>query len=102
MKAVPAHALCIQVLRDCVMICNSAVVAVKGGIEAGNLRQTRKKRQNGANGREIVRLVQGRKRHIALKPGEHLRVYENRFVVLRAAMDDAVADRAWRYPMLFP
>jgi len=35
-------------------------------------------------------------------PGEHLRVYENRFVVLRAAMHDAVTDRAWRYPLLFP
>ena len=102
MKAVAAHALCIEVLAGCVMICNRAVAAMKGGIEAGNLRQTRRKRQNGADGREIVRLVQGRKRHIALEPGEHLRVYENRTVVLRAAMDDAVADRAWRYPMLFP
>ena len=59
-------------------------------------------REDGADRRQIVRLVQGRKRHIALEAGEHLRVYENRFVVLRAAMHDAVPDRAWRYPLLFP
>ena len=101
MEAVAAHALRVQVLRNGIMISNRAVASVEGCIEAGNLRQIGKKRENGADGREIVRLMQRRKRHIALEAGEHLCIYENRLVVLRAAMHDPVTDRAWRHALLF-
>jgi hypothetical protein len=58
--------------------------------------------KNVADRREIVRLVQGRTWHISLKLSEHLRVYQDRAVVLGAAMYDAVADGARRHALLFP
>ena len=82
------------------MISNRAVPLAEGRIEAGNLRQIGKKRENGVDGREIVRLVQGRKRHIALEAGEHLRIYGNRLFVLRAA-HEPVTDSAWQRALLF-
>ena len=101
MKAVAAHAFRVQVLRDGKMVRNRCMTAVEGRIEAGNLGELRKNRANGANRREIVRLMQGRKRHIALKPCEHLLGYQDRTVILGAAMHDAMAERArWR-AMLF-
>ena len=102
MEAVAAHAFRIQGLRDRIMIRSRAVVSVEGRIEAGNLRKLREICKNGADRREIVRLVQGRKRHIALEPREQLVVYRNRRVVLGAAMHDAVAYHAWRYALLLP
>ena len=63
MKAVAAHAFRVQVLRDGKMVRNRCMTAVEGRIEAGNLGELRKNRANGANRREIVRLMQGRKRH---------------------------------------
>ena len=93
MKAVAAHALRIEALRDGVVIRDRAVAAMERGVEAGNLRQMRKTRENGADRREIVRLVQRRERDIALKIGEHLVVDQNRTVVIGAAMHDAVTDR---------
>jgi hypothetical protein len=102
MEAVAAQAFRMQLLWNGIMICNCTVAAVKRCIEAGNLRELRKTRENVADRREIVRLVQGRKWHITLKPSEHLRVYQNRAVVLGAAMYDAVADGARRHALLFP
>jgi hypothetical protein len=102
MKAVAAHSFRVQVLRDGKMVCNRRMTAVEGGIEAGNLGELWKKRANGANRREIVWLVQGRKRHILIKPYEHLLGYQDWFVVLGAAMHDAVPHRAWRRTLLFP
>ena len=67
MKAVAAHAFRMQVLRNSIIIGSRAVVSVEGRIEAGNLRKLRKICKNRADRSEIVRLVQGRKRYIALK-----------------------------------
>lgn len=102
MEAVAAHAFRMQVLSDSIMIRGRAVVSMKGRIEGGNLRKLREICKNGADRREIVRLVQGRKRHLALEPCQHLLVYRNRRVVLGATMHDAAAYRAWRYALLFP
>ena len=41
MKSVPAHALGVEMLRDCVMIYNRVVSAMERRIKTGDLRKTR-------------------------------------------------------------
>src|SRR5215472_11765054 len=102
MKAVAAHPFRIKVLRDGIMIRDCCMIAVKGGVEAGHLRQLGRIRENRSDRREIVRLVQWSERHVALQSSEHLGIYQNRATVIRAAMDDAVADRTWLNALLVP
>jgi hypothetical protein len=81
------------------------VVAVKGRVEAGHLGQLGQLggiRENRSDRREIVRLVQRSERHVALQSSDHLGIYQNRVSVIRAAMDDAVADRIWLNALLVP
>ena len=42
-KAVAAHALGIEALRDRVVVRDRAMAAMKGGVEAGDLRQVRER-----------------------------------------------------------
>ena len=92
-EAVAAHAFVVEMLRDRVVVRQRIVAAVEGGVEAGDLRQVGGARENGADRREIVRLVQRRQRHIAFELGQHLVVDQDRPVVVRAAMHDAMPDR---------
>ena len=57
MEAVAAHALRIEALGQRVMIGERTVAAVERRIEAGDLRQFGTSFENGADRREIVRLM---------------------------------------------
>ncbi len=64
---------------------------VKGGIEAGDLREARRKRADGADRRDMMRLMQWRQRDKASNAASTARVDQHRPRIARAAMDDAVA-----------
>ncbi len=65
---------------------------MEGGVEAGDLRQVRPRRGDGADRRQVVRLVQRRQRHQRVERGQQ-RVGDARGArVVRAAMHDAMAD----------
>ena len=74
------------VVRDLVM------VAVKGRVEAGDLRQRRKSGKQSADRRQIVGLMQRRERREALQTRDHAVVDQHGPVVIRTAMHDPVAD----------
>ena len=93
MEAVAANALGIKLLRNRVVIGLRAMAPVERGVEARHLRQVGKAFADRADRRQIVGLVQRRKRHIARKISEHLVIDQDRAIVGRAAMDDAMADR---------
>ena len=93
MKAVATHALCVEPLRNRIVVGDRAVAAVKGGVEAGDLGQPWKTGEKRTNRRKIVRLVKRRQRHIALELREHLVVDEHGPVVVRAAVHDPMSDR---------
>src|SRR4051812_34923100 len=71
-ETVAANAFVIEALRYRVAICRCAVATMERRIEAGDLRQVREARADGADRRQIVRLVQGRERHEALKLRDNL------------------------------
>ena len=75
-----------------VVVGERAVAAMEGGIEAGDLRQVGRAREQRADRREIVRLVQRRQRDVAFEMREHLVVDQHRPVVVGAAVHDAMAD----------
>ena len=93
MEAVSAHALGVEPLRYGIVVDNRVVIAVERGIEAGDLRQVGIAAKNGADRREVVRLVQRRERLIAFEVTEHRAIDQDRPVVFRAAMHDAMTDR---------
>ena len=92
-EAVAAHAFGVEALRDRVVVGKRAVAAMKGGVEAGDLRQIRKARADRADRRQVVGLMQRRERNVALESRKHVVVDQDRPIVVRAAMDDAMADR---------
>ena len=92
-ESVTPHPLGVEALRDSEMIGHGPAATMERGIETGDLRQFREARQNRADRREIVGLMQRRQRNIALKLGQHGAVDEDRLVVIRAAMNDAMTDR---------
>ena len=72
-------------VRDC------AMAAMERSVEAGHLQQIRPARQQRAYRRQIVRLVQGRKRTVSLQMRQNVRIDDNRSIVVGAAVNDAVA-----------
>ena len=65
MKAVAAHALCIERLGDRVAVGDLGMAAVERGVEAGDLQQLRLARPDRPDRCEIVRLVQWSERRQA-------------------------------------
>ena len=74
------------VVRDLVM------VAVKGRIEAGDLRQCGKIGKQGADRRQIMRLMQRRQRREALQTRDYAMVDQHGPIIIRTAMHDPMAD----------
>ena len=91
-EAVAANALRVETFRQGEVIGNRAMTAVESRIEAGDLRQLRKARAERLHGGEIVRLMQRRQRDVALELGEDGCVDQDRLVVFRSAVHDAVPD----------
>ena len=67
MKAIAAHAVRVEAFRDCIMVRDRAVTAVERSVETGDLRQLRTAREQRADRRQIVRLVERRQRDVALE-----------------------------------
>jgi hypothetical protein len=69
------------------------LVMMKGGIEAGNLKQFRSTHQQRPDRCEVVRLMQGCEGNVLLETRDHALVDDHRPVIFRPAMDDPVANR---------
>ena len=69
-KAVTPHTFVIHCPRQRERIVHPGMAAMKGGVEAGNLRHPREGRHRRADPGQIVRLVQRRKRGEALEFGQ--------------------------------
>ncbi len=92
-EAVAPDAFGIETLRDRVMIGQRAMAAMKGGVEAGDLRQIRETGQDRTDRRQIVRLMKRRQRNVAFQSRQYVLIDPDRPVVVRAAMHDAMPDR---------
>ena len=91
-KAVAPDALGVEAMRDGVMVRERVMVAMKRGVEAGDLRQRRKILQQRADRRQIVGLMQRRQRGEALEARHDGGVDQDRTGVVRPAMDDPMPD----------
>ena len=80
-ESVSAHAFGIESFRNCVMVRDVAMAAMKGGVETGDLRHVREALHQNPDWSKVVRLMQRRERHIALKIGQHLVVHQGRAIV---------------------
>ena len=61
-KSVTPNALGMELMRDRIMVRDRVMRAVKRGVETGHLRKIRKIGQQGADRRQIVRLMKRRQR----------------------------------------
>jgi hypothetical protein len=68
------------------------VVAVKRRVEAGYLRQSGKIDEQRADRRQVVRLMQRRKRREPFQTRDHTMVDQCGTIVIGTAMDDPMAD----------
>ena len=91
-EAVAPDAFGMELVRDRVMVGERIVVAMEGGIEAGDLRQCREIAQQRPDRRQVVRLMQRRQRDVALQPRHDRMIDQHRASMIRPAMDDAMAD----------
>ncbi len=94
MKAVAANALGRQLPGQGEFLRHRRLRSVEGRVEAGNLRERRHNGANGADRREMVRLVQRSKRHQRFKRGNYFLIDQHRFGIGGAAVDDAMPDTA--------
>lgn len=93
MKAVAAHAFGVELLRDGEVVGERAMATVESGVETRHLGQLRPKFEDRANRREIVRLVQWRKRNVPRQAIEHFRAHQNGLGIFGTAMHDPMSDR---------
>ncbi|MGY4315615.1 hypothetical protein ACVWW1_004942 [Bradyrhizobium sp. JR3.5] len=92
MKAVPPHAIGVELTRNRVMIGDRAVRAVKRSVETGDLRQCRKAGEDRADRRQIVRLMQRCEADEPVQAGDHPVVNQDRPVEVRTAVHHAMPD----------
>ncbi len=93
MEAVAPNPCLVQLSRYGIAVGEIGMPPVKGGIEAGHLRQVGPQLHQGANWGEIVGLVQGCQRNEALKTRDQVFVNPHRRGKIRSTVDNAVADR---------
>ena len=92
MKPVASDTLGVKALRNREMVGDFAMAAVKRRVEARDLDQFRPTREQCLNGREVIRLMQRRKRNVALKISQHRMIDDDRSIILRATVSHAMAD----------
>ena len=92
MEAVTTHAAVGDRLGQRKGLGDGRLAAVKRRVEAGDLRQRWRTLHQRPDRREIVRLVQRRKRNELLERADHGRVDADRLAVFEPAMNHAVAD----------
>ena len=91
-KSVAPDPLLVQPAGYGVVVRDLVVVAMKGGVEAGDLRQRGKIGEQRADRRQIVGLMQRRKRREPLQTRDHAMVDQHGTIVIGTAMDDPMAD----------
>ncbi len=96
MEAVSPHAVLVEGPWQGVAIRMRGVATMEGRVETGDLRNIRIDVHGEADRREVVRLVQRRKFLEGRKLVEDVVVDQDRFRIVRTAVDDAVADGAER------
>ena len=100
MKTVTAHARVVELLRQPNQLGELGLRTMHGGIEARDLRQVRSLGQQGADRREVVRLVQRHQWHELFELGDHPRIDTNRRSKLGTPMNDPVTDLGlWALPV---
>src|SRR4051812_27331051 len=92
MKSVAAYALLGVATRKRKLLRDGRLCPMKSGIEACNLRQLGGAPRQRPDGRQVVRLMQGRQRNERLELGERSRVDEHGVGEARAPMDDSMPD----------
>ena len=92
MKSVAADSLVVQPARYGVVVRDLVVVAVKGRVEAGDLRQRGKIGEQGADRRQIVGLMQRRECREPLQTRDHAMVDQHGPIIIRTAVHDPMAD----------
>ncbi len=98
-EAITAHALLRQLPRDGEGLCLPGLVAVEGGVEAGDLRQLRMRLRQRADGGEVVRLVQRGERDQTVQLIQHGGGQQHRGGVADAAMNHPVTGGDQRRPL---
>ena len=93
MKAVTAHTLLGVATRQSERLRHRRLGPMKGGIEAGDLRERRRVFRHRSDRCQILRLVQRRQRNERLQLVERSRIDRNRARETRASVDDAMPDR---------
>ena len=93
METVSPDTLGVEALRNGKMVRNGTVAVMKGGIEAGNLKQFRSTHQQRPDRCEVVRLMQRCEGNVLLETRDHALVDDDWPVIFRPAMDDPVANR---------
>ena len=92
MKPVAPDTLGVKAFRNREMVRDFAVAAMKRRVEARDLEQFRPTREQCLNGREVIWLMQRRKRHVALETRQHRMIDDDRSIILRATMNHTMAD----------
>ncbi len=91
-KAVPAHAAIGDRPGQRERLRDGRRAVVKRRVEAGDLRQFRRAREQRPDRRQVVRLVQRRKRDVLFERGQDRRIDADGLRVLDSAVHHAVAD----------
>ena len=91
-KSVTPDSLVVQLAGYGVVVRDLVVVAVKRRVEAGDLRQSRKIGKQRPDRRQIVGLMQRRKRREPLQTRDHAMVDQHGAIIVGTAMDDPMAD----------
>jgi hypothetical protein len=92
-KTVAPHAGVVQLHGNGEAARDVGIGGVKRGVEAGDLRQARPALDQGADRRQVVRLMERRKGNQFFERGDNTGVEPHRLRILHPAVDDAVADR---------
>ena len=91
MESVATDAFVVVTSRQGKRVRHKGVVSVKRGVKAGNLRHAGKRCSRGLYAGEVVRLVQGRERHEALKIGNQCIVDPCRHQMVNPTVHHTVA-----------
>ena len=89
-EAVASDALVVKAARQREDVVDEGMVAVKGGVEAGDLLHMRPGLARGEDAGDVVRLMQRRERRQLFQAAQHLVGDDHGLRKINAAMDDAV------------
>lgn len=92
MKSIAPYTPGMKPTRDRVMVDHRSMGSMKCGLEAGDLRKRWKVSQDQTYWSEIVRQMKRRERRQSIQTSQNSLINQDRPVMLRTAVDDAVPD----------